>query len=77
MVTNRMIDLKVFEPDAISLAARKAAAVTGDARRALDICWRATEIAEETKEGKKLVGMMDIRSTVQELFSSTWIMAVK
>ena len=72
-----MIGLKVFEPDAISLAARKVAAVTGDARRALDICRRATEIAENRKEGKKLVGMMDVSSAVQELFSSPLIMAVK
>ena len=72
-----MIGLKVFEPDTISLAARKIAAVTSDTHRALDICRRATEIAEERKEGKKLVGMMDVSSTVQELFFSPLIMAVK
>ena len=70
-----MIGLKVFEPDAVLLAARKVAAVTGDARRALDICRRATEIAEE--EGKSLVGMMEVSSAIQELFSSPLIMAVK
>ena len=72
-----MIGLKVFEPDTISLAARKVAAVSGDVRRALDICRRATEIAENRKEGKKLVGMIDVRSAVQELFSSPLILAVK
>ena len=72
-----MIGLKVFEPDAISLAARKVAAVSGDARRALDICRRATEIAENRREGKKLVGIMDISNAVQELFSSPLILAVK
>ena len=72
-----MIGLKVFEPDAISLSTRKVAAVTGDACRALNICRQATEIAEERKEGKKLVGMMDVSSAVQELFSSPLIMAVK
>ena len=72
-----MIGLKVFEPDAMSLVARKVAAVSGDARRALDICRRATEIAENRKEGKKLMGMMDVSSAVQELFSSPLILAVK
>jgi origin recognition complex subunit 1 len=33
-------------PDAAQFAARKVAAVSGDARRALDICRRAVEIAE-------------------------------
>ncbi|KAK9356889.1 P-loop containing nucleoside triphosphate hydrolase protein [Lipomyces doorenjongii] len=34
-------------PEAIEFASRKVASVTGDARRALDICRRAVEIAEE------------------------------
>ena len=62
-----MIGLKVFEPDAISLAARKVAAVTDDTRRALDICWRATEIAEKRKEGKKLVGVVQYRNCFPHL----------
>jgi origin recognition complex subunit 1 len=36
----------VVHPDAVQFAARKVAAVSGDARRALDICRRAVEIAE-------------------------------
>jgi origin recognition complex subunit 1 len=36
----------LVEPDAIQFASRKVAAVSGDARRALDICRRAVEIAE-------------------------------
>ncbi|KAK2761556.1 Origin recognition complex, subunit 1 [Arachnomyces sp. PD_36] len=36
--------------DAIQFASRKVAAVSGDARRALDICRRAVEIAEEESE---------------------------
>lgn len=37
----------VVEPDAIQFASRKVAAVSGDARRALDICRRAVELAEQ------------------------------
>lgn len=36
----------LVESDAIQFASRKVAAVSGDARRALDICRRAVEIAE-------------------------------
>ncbi|KAI5462980.1 P-loop containing nucleoside triphosphate hydrolase protein [Mariannaea sp. PMI_226] len=37
---------KIVDPDAIQFASRKVAAVSGDARRALDICRRAVELAE-------------------------------
>ena len=36
----------LVDPDALQFASRKVAAVSGDARRALDICRRAVEIAE-------------------------------
>lgn len=37
----------IVESDAIQFASRKVAAVSGDARRALDICRRAVELAEQ------------------------------
>ncbi|KAF3939526.1 hypothetical protein ABW19_dt0208720 [Dactylella cylindrospora] len=37
----------IVQPDAIQFAARKVAAVSGDARRALDICRRAVELVEQ------------------------------
>lgn len=37
---------QIVDPDALQFASRKVAAVSGDARRALDICRRAVEIAE-------------------------------
>ena len=37
----------IVESDAVQFASRKVAAVSGDARRALDICRRAVEIAEQ------------------------------
>jgi origin recognition complex subunit 1 len=41
----------IVEPDAVQFASRKVAAVSGDARRALDICRRAVELAEaESKD---------------------------
>ena len=42
----RLSGLTVFEKDAIQLVARKVASLSGDARRALDICRRAAELAQ-------------------------------
>ncbi|KAF2964507.1 hypothetical protein GQX73_g9070 [Xylaria multiplex] len=41
----------IVEPDAVQFASRKVAAVSGDARRALDICRRAVELAEAESKG--------------------------
>ena len=41
----------IVESDAVQFASRKVAAVSGDARRALDICRRAVEIAETDGTG--------------------------
>lgn len=42
----------IVDADAVQFASRKVAAVSGDARRALDICRRAVEIAEQISETK-------------------------
>ena len=43
----------LVDPDAVQFASRKVAAVSGDARRALDICRRAVEIAESEATGNE------------------------
>ena len=80
IVISRMKGLKAFEEDAIQLAARKVAAVSGDARRALDICRRATEIAENLSPSKvklSLVGMTHVNAALQEMFSSPKVVAMR
>lgn len=80
IVVSRMKGLKAFEEDAVQLAARKVAAVSGDARRALDICRRSTEIAENASPSKKsgvLVGMAHVDSALQEMFSSPKMVAIR
>ncbi|ETN42071.1 uncharacterized protein HMPREF1541_04010 [Cyphellophora europaea CBS 101466] len=51
IITSRLegVPGAIVNKDAIQFAAQKVAAVSGDARRALDICRRAVEIAEEEK----------------------------
>ncbi|CAC5419585.1 ORC1 [Mytilus coruscus] len=80
IVVSRMKGLKAFDSDAIQLAARKVAAVSGDARRALDICRRSTEIAENRSPSKKtniLVGMSHVDAALQEMFSSPKIVTIR
>lgn len=43
----------IVDQDAIQFASRKVAAVSGDARRALDICRRAVELAEQSRPKSK------------------------
>lgn len=47
IIQSRLISVpsNIVDPDAIQFASRKVAAVSGDARRALDICRRAVEMA--------------------------------
>lgn len=47
----------IVDPDAIQFASRKVAAVSGDARRALDICRRAVEIVEYAASRDSLTSM--------------------
>lgn len=59
IISSRLANVpgKIVEPDAVQFASRKVAAVSGDARRALDICRRAVEIAESevTEDGNPLL----------------------
>lgn len=80
IVESRLKGIDAFQSDAVQLAARKVAAISGDARRALDICRRATEIAEvharKTKK-KAVVGMAQVDAAVTEMFCSPKIVAMR
>ncbi|KAK4296566.1 hypothetical protein Pmani_030959 [Petrolisthes manimaculis] len=87
IVRSRLLGINAFDPDAIQLVARKVAALSGDARRALDICRRATEIAETTKmppspskspvKRAALVGMLHVDQAIKEMFTSPKILAIR
>ncbi|XP_010983056.2 origin recognition complex subunit 1 [Camelus dromedarius] len=80
ILVSRLEHLKAFEDDAIQLVARKVAALSGDARRCLDICRRATEICEfsHQKPGSPgLVTTAHLLEAVDEMFSSSYITAIK
>ncbi|XP_016398267.1 origin recognition complex subunit 1 isoform X2 [Sinocyclocheilus rhinocerous] len=80
IITSRLNRVKAFEEDALQLISRKVAALSGDARRCLDICRRATEICEHSgsqKNGSGLVGMSHVMEALDEMFSSSYIAAIR
>lgn len=71
IVLSRLGDLnemEIFEPDALELICRKVSAVSGDARRVLDICRRAIEIS--IMDGNTKVTMTDVDTALKEIFNS-------
>uniref|UniRef100_A0A3P8SA44 Origin recognition complex subunit 1 n=1 Tax=Amphiprion percula TaxID=161767 RepID=A0A3P8SA44_AMPPE len=80
IIMSRLNKVKAFEEDALQLASRKVAALSGDARRCLDICRRATEICEHSTTNPSatgLVGMSHVMEALNEMFSSAYITAIK
>ena len=78
IVASRLSGLDSFSSDAIQLVARKVAALSGDARRALDICRRASEIAEaDAKNDNNSVTMSHVQQALNEMISCTKVKAVK
>ncbi|KAM6217041.1 origin recognition complex subunit 1 [Rhynchocyon petersi] len=80
ILMSRLKHVKAFEDDAIQLVARKVAALSGDARRCLDICRRATEICEFSQQKPNSPGLVTVAhlmEAVNEMFSSSYITAIK
>ncbi|XP_023727767.1 origin recognition complex subunit 1 isoform X2 [Cryptotermes secundus] len=78
IVIARLKGLQAFDSDAIQLVARKVAAVSGDARRALDICRRATELAEgDTEDSDGTVTMQHVDQALGEMIASAKVQAIR
>ncbi|KDP22084.1 hypothetical protein JCGZ_25915 [Jatropha curcas] len=88
IISSRLKGIDVFEKQAIEFASRKVAAISGDARRALEICRRAAEIADyhlkkfspysdSGTAGKGLVGMSEVEAAIQEMFQAPHIQVMK
>ncbi|KFV52361.1 Origin recognition complex subunit 1 [Gavia stellata] len=78
IISSRLNSMKAFEEDAIQLVSRKVAALSGDARRCLDICRRATEICEfaSQKRTPEIVRIAHVTEAIDEMFSSPYINAI-
>ncbi|KAM6456446.1 origin recognition complex subunit 1 isoform 2-T3 [Liasis olivaceus] len=79
IILSRINQLKAFEEDAVQLISRKVAALSGDARRCLDICRRSTEICEldSKRSVPGLVNMAHVIEAMDEMFSSPYINTIR
>ncbi|XP_055021289.1 origin recognition complex subunit 1 isoform X1 [Boleophthalmus pectinirostris] len=79
IISSRLHRIRAFEEDALQLVSRKVAALSGDARRCLDICRRATEICELRGGGAggRLVEISDVMEALGEMFSSAYVNAIR
>uniref|UniRef100_A0A8C5TY76 Origin recognition complex subunit 1 n=1 Tax=Malurus cyaneus samueli TaxID=2593467 RepID=A0A8C5TY76_9PASS len=79
IVSSRLKGVKAFEEDAVQLVSRKVAALSGDARRCLDICRRATEICEFARQKRtpEIVRMSHVTDAIDEMFSSPYVNAIR
>ncbi|XP_024926245.1 origin of replication complex subunit 1-like isoform X2 [Ziziphus jujuba] len=88
IISSRLKGIDAFEKQAIEFASRKVAAISGDARRALEICRRAAEITDyrlkkltstsnDISEGKTLVGMAEVDAAIQEMFQAPHMQVMK
>ncbi|XP_076678526.1 origin recognition complex subunit 1 [Andrena cerasifolii] len=75
IVMSRLKDFSGFRSEAVQLVARKVSAVSGDARRALDICRRAMEIAE--LRDAETISLTDVTEAVSEMIASAKVQAIK
>jgi Cdc6-like AAA superfamily ATPase len=79
IIQSRLADLSggIFEKDAIELCSRKVSAVSGDARKALSICHRATELIDQlslqskSKAVTAKVTMELIHTAIKEMYLSS------
>ncbi|KAJ6643974.1 Origin recognition complex subunit 1, partial [Pseudolycoriella hygida] len=78
VVQARLAGTNVFESDAVQLVARKVASISGDCRRALDICRRASEIAEADCAGKNvMVSMLHVQKAFNEMITNVKVLAIQ
>ncbi|GAB2287037.1 Origin of replication complex subunit 1B [Dionaea muscipula] len=88
IILNRLNEIEAFENQAVEFASRKVAAVSGDARRALEICRRAAEIKDFNIKNqalqdnaasavKPLVGILEVKAAIQEMFEAPHVQLMK
>ncbi|GJP58153.1 hypothetical protein CLOP_g22024 [Closterium sp. NIES-67] len=76
IVAARLQACQLFAPRAIELAARKVASVSGDVRRALEICRRAVEIAEADSRAAQAADAAEATEAADEAGASATQAAV-
>lgn len=76
IIMNRLIGNSTFDPDAVQLVARKVAAISGDARRALDICRRAIDLIK-SEDDSQLITINHITQVLNSILSGVRVTAIR
>ncbi|XP_016663797.1 origin recognition complex subunit 1 isoform X5 [Acyrthosiphon pisum] len=76
IIMNRLIGNSSFDPDAVQLVARKVAAISGDARRALDICRRAIDLVKSEDESQ-LITINHVNQVLNAILSGVRVTAIR
>ncbi|KAF0751006.1 origin recognition complex subunit 1 isoform X3, partial [Aphis craccivora] len=76
IIMNRLIGNSTFDPDAVQLVARKVAAISGDARRALDICRRAIDLIK-SEDDSQLITINHITQVLSSILSGVRVTAIR
>ena len=82
IVNSRIEHLDLFEDNGIILISRKVAAISGDARRVLDLCRRSLDIAEQQTTNEQSIDkqlkvtMSHVTCALNEVFSSDKVYAI-
>ncbi|KAJ3673002.1 hypothetical protein LUZ60_006376 [Juncus effusus] len=74
IISSRLSGINAFEDQAIEFASRKVAAMSGDARRALEICRRAAELADFRI--KQSVSTNDASSSVENKSKGKYLVSM-
>ncbi|KAL3838204.1 hypothetical protein ACJIZ3_022795 [Penstemon smallii] len=87
IISSRLKGIDAFDKLAIEFASRKVASVSGDARRALEICRRAAEHADyhakssllsrSDTAGKISIGMADVEAAIKEMLQAPHIQVIR
>ncbi|XP_021772062.1 LOW QUALITY PROTEIN: origin of replication complex subunit 1B-like [Chenopodium quinoa] len=88
IIMSRLKGIDAFDKQAVEFASRKVAAISGDARRALEICRRAAEItdyriknqatpADTASAEEARVGMAEVEAAIQEMFQAPHIQVIR
>ncbi|RCK63144.1 Cell division control protein 18 [Candida viswanathii] len=64
------LEEEVFHPGAVQLCCKKAASVSGDLRKAFDICYKSIELVEKTSKGSETVNKVMIQHVAKICISS-------
>ncbi|XP_060838614.1 origin recognition complex subunit 1 isoform X1 [Rhopalosiphum padi] len=76
IIMNRLIGNSTFDPDAVQLVARKVAAISGDARRALDICRRAIDLIK-SEDDSQLITINHVDQVLNSILSGVRVTAIR